>query len=64
MHRSGRARAAELVQIEGCRPCAAVEESPEAAPNERPKVRVNVETVIRQLNDLGIVVDEWPAVVL
>ena len=39
----------------------AVEESPEAAPKERPKVRVNVETVIRQLNDLGIVVDEWPA---
>jgi hypothetical protein len=28
---------------------------------DRPKVRRNVEIAIQQLNDLGIVVDEWPA---
>ncbi len=28
---------------------------------DRPKVRRNVETAIQQLNDLGIVVEEWPA---
>ena len=28
---------------------------------DRPKVRRNVEAAIQQLNDLGIVVDEWPA---
>ena len=28
---------------------------------DRPKVRRNVEAAINQLNDLGIVVDEWPA---
>jgi hypothetical protein len=39
----------------------AVAESPSAAPVDRPKVRRNVEAVIRQLNDLGIVVEEWPA---
>lgn len=32
-----------------------------AAPKDRPKVRRNVETAIQQLNDLGIVVEEWPA---
>lgn len=32
-----------------------------AAPKDRPKVRRNVETAIQQLNDLGIVVDEWPS---
>lgn len=31
-----------------------------AAPKDRPKVRRNVETAIQQLNDLGIVVQEWP----
>jgi hypothetical protein len=39
----------------------AVAESPSAPPGDRPKVRRNVEAVIRQLNDLGIVVEEWPA---
>ncbi len=39
----------------------AVAESSSAAPGDRPKVRRNVEAVIRQLNDLGVVVEEWPA---
>jgi hypothetical protein len=38
----------------------AVAESPLAATKDRPAVRRNVEAVIRQLNDLGIVVEEWP----
>jgi hypothetical protein len=37
----------------------AVAESPAAA-KDRPKVRRNVEAAIQQLNDLGIVVEEWP----
>jgi hypothetical protein len=39
----------------------AVAESPSAAPKDRPKVRRNVEAAIQQLNDLGIVVEEWPS---
>ena len=39
----------------------AVAESPSAAPKDRPMARRNVEAVIRQLNDLGVVVEEWPA---
>lgn len=39
----------------------AVEESPEAAPKDRRAIRRNLETVIRNLNDLGIVVEEWPS---
>jgi hypothetical protein len=39
----------------------AVAESPSAAPRDRPKVRRNVEAAIKQLNDLGVVVEEWPA---
>ncbi len=39
----------------------AVAESPLANPKDRPKVRRNVEAAIQQLNDLGIVVEEWPA---
>jgi len=39
----------------------AVAESPEAAGRDRPKVRRNVEIAIQQLNDLGIVVEEWPS---
>jgi hypothetical protein len=31
-----------------------------APPKDRPKVRRNVEAAIQQLNDLGIVVEEWP----
>jgi hypothetical protein len=40
---------------------AAVAESPLANRKDRPKVRRNVEAAIQQLNDLGIVVEEWPA---
>ena len=39
----------------------AVAESPLASRKDRPKVRRNVETAIQVLNDLGIVVEEWPA---
>jgi hypothetical protein len=39
----------------------AVAESPAAAAKDRPKVRRNVEAAIQQLNDLGVVVEEWPA---
>ncbi len=38
----------------------AVAESPSAAPKDRPMVLRNVEAVIRELNDLGVVVEEWP----
>jgi len=38
----------------------AVAESPLAARKDRPKVRRNVETAIQKLNDLGIIVEEWP----
>ncbi|MGB6744045.1 MAG: hypothetical protein WBE38_10315 [Terracidiphilus sp.] len=39
----------------------AIAESPLAAPADRPKVRRNVEAAIKQLNDLGVVVEEWPS---
>jgi hypothetical protein len=39
----------------------AVAESPLASRKDRPKVRRNVEAAIQKLNDLGIVVEEWPA---
>jgi len=39
----------------------AVAESPLANRKDRPKVRRNVEAAIQQLNDLGLVVEEWPA---
>jgi hypothetical protein len=38
----------------------AVAESPLASKKDRPKIRRNVEAAIQQLNDLGIVVQEWP----
>ena len=38
----------------------AVAELPGAAAKERPRIRRNVEAAIQQLNDLGIVVEEWP----
>jgi hypothetical protein len=61
-------RPADLVQALAALPPAAwrygrviaVAESPLASPKDRPKIRRNVEAVIQQLNDLGIVVDEWP----
>ena len=39
----------------------AVAESPLAVRKDRSDVRRNVEAAINQLNDLGIVVEEWPA---
>jgi len=39
----------------------AVAESPMANPKDRPRIRRNVETTIQQLNDLGVVVEEWPS---
>jgi len=39
----------------------AVAESTSSAPKDRPRVRRNLEAVIRQLNDLGVVVEEWPS---
>lgn len=39
----------------------AVAEAPGATPKERPKIRRNLETAIQQLNDLGILVEEWPS---
>jgi hypothetical protein len=39
----------------------AVAESPSAPPKDRPMVRRNVEAAIKMLNDLGVVVEEWPA---
>ncbi len=39
----------------------AVAESPYESTKDRPKVRRNLEAAIQQLNDLGIVVEEWPA---
>jgi len=39
----------------------AIAEAPIANKKDRPKVRRNVEVVLKQLNDLGIVVEEWPA---
>jgi hypothetical protein len=38
----------------------AIAEAP-AAQKDKPKVRRNVEAAIQQLNDLGVVVDEWPS---
>ena len=40
---------------------AAVAESPQTTPADRARVRRNVEATIKQLNDLGIVVEEWPS---
>ena len=39
----------------------AVAESSSAAPKDRPAARRNVEAVVKQLGDLGIVVEEWPS---
>lgn len=38
----------------------AVAEAPGATSKDRPKIRRNLEAAIQQLNDLGIVVEEWP----
>ncbi|HZB88585.1 MAG TPA: hypothetical protein VE291_08020 [Terracidiphilus sp.] len=39
----------------------AVAESPNAPAKDRPQIRRNVEAAIQQLNDMGIVVEEWSA---
>ena len=39
----------------------AINESPLADRKKRPQVRRNVEAAIQKLNDLGVVVEEWPA---
>jgi hypothetical protein len=39
----------------------AIIESPSAASKDRIKVRRNLETAINRLNDLGVVVEEWPS---
>lgn len=39
----------------------AIAESSTATPADRLKVRRNVEFALKQLNDLGIVVEEWPS---
>lgn len=39
----------------------AIAESPDTDRKKRAQVRRNVETAIQQLNDLGIVVEEWPS---
>jgi hypothetical protein len=38
----------------------AVAEAPGASPKDRAKIRRNVEAAIQQLNDIGILVEEWP----
>lgn len=39
----------------------AIAESPEADRSKRPIIRRNVESAIQRLNDLGVVVEEWPS---
>lgn len=39
----------------------AIAESPEADRKLQPQVRRNVEAAIQKLNDLGVVVEEWPS---
>jgi len=39
----------------------AIEESPLADKKSRPEIRRRIELAMQQLNDLGVVVDEWPA---
>jgi hypothetical protein len=39
----------------------AIEESPLADKKARPAIRRQIEAAIQQLNDLGVIVDEWPA---
>ena len=38
----------------------AVEEDPSTLRPDRPQMRRNIEVAIQMLNDLGVVVDEWP----
>ncbi|HEX8812817.1 MAG TPA: hypothetical protein VF742_12570 [Terracidiphilus sp.] len=38
----------------------AIAEAPDAVRKERPAIRRNMEAAIQKLNDMGIVVEEWP----
>jgi hypothetical protein len=38
----------------------AIAEAPEAARKDRPAIRRNMEAAIQKLNDMGVVVEEWP----
>jgi len=38
----------------------AVAEAPNASPKDRPAIRRNVEATVQLLNDIGVVVEEWP----
>jgi hypothetical protein len=39
----------------------AIAEMPSALTKDKPKIRRNLEAVIQRVNDLGVVVEEWPA---
>lgn len=39
----------------------AVEEATDAPRQDRPAIRRELESIIRQLNNLGVVVEEWPS---
>ncbi len=39
----------------------AVAEAPNAPAKDRPQIRRNVEAAIQRLNDMGVVVEEWPS---
>jgi len=39
----------------------AIEESPLADKKARPEIRRQIEAAIQQLNDLGVIVEEWPS---
>ena len=38
----------------------AIAEAPEASRKDRPAIRRNMEAAIQKLNDMGVVVEEWP----
>ena len=39
----------------------AIEEYPLADKKNRPEIRRQIESIIQQMSDLGVIVDEWPA---
>jgi len=53
-------KASALTKAARLRDAVAVAEMPGGAAKDRAKMRRNVESAIQQLNDLGIVVEEWP----
>ena len=38
----------------------AIAETPDAGRKDRPAIRRNMEAAIQKLNDMGVVVEEWP----